>query len=131
MRYEGETGAAPWNDEGSVRPSLRPVRGRTAWEDTPNLTEVPVPGDPTPCSVEVELWFGSAKEQDEASYACGTCWMRVDCREYGIEHPDEAGVWGGLSQRQRRFAYRSRRGQAGGTSSKRHSVKSARSKWWS
>lgn len=44
-----------------------------------------------------------------ARKVCEHCDVELECREYGIQHPDLLGVWGGLSQRQRRRQWRARR----------------------
>lgn len=68
-------------------------------------TKIPVPSDETPCAKEPDLWFvaayGKAKQEREAIRLCGICWMRPECRAYGLEHPQEEGVWGGLTRTQR------------------------------
>ena len=68
-------------------------------------TKIPVPAEETPCLIEPELWFAvppnETKRQQEAIALCGTCWMRPECRAYGLEHPQEKGVWGGLTETQR------------------------------
>lgn len=109
MRYEGETGNSPWNDEGPVRAAVRQTRSWAPHEETPNVTDIPVPGDPVPCTGVGDEWFLTKPVEIEfAKKSCAGCWMREDCAEYGIEHPDESGVWGGLTQRERRNRYRVR-----------------------
>lgn len=44
---------------------------------------------------------------DKAKAVCGTCWMQPECAEYAINH-DVAGVWGGLSEPQRRLIRKQR-----------------------
>jgi WhiB family redox-sensing transcriptional regulator len=33
---------------------------------------------------------------------CGGCEVRVQCLNYGLEHGEKQGIWGGLSERERR-----------------------------
>lgn len=50
-----------------------------------------------------EAWFpekgGSTKR---AKAVCGRCPVTAACLEYALTHDDLAGIWGGLSQRERR-----------------------------
>lgn len=38
----------------------------------------------------------------EAKRICGMCEMRSACLEYALENDERFGVWGGLSERERR-----------------------------
>src|SRR4029078_2364235 len=38
----------------------------------------------------------------EAKRVCTTCEVRVECLEYALEHDERFGIWGGLSERERR-----------------------------
>ena len=38
----------------------------------------------------------------EAKRTCRACEVRADCLEYAIEHDERFGIWGGLSERERR-----------------------------
>ncbi|WP_424211024.1 WhiB family transcriptional regulator [Streptomyces sp. BI20] len=44
----------------------------------------------------------------QAKALCGRCEARAACLEYALEHDERFGVWGGLSERERR-ALRPRR----------------------
>lgn len=96
------TDAYAWWDE--LLPAIRPTRRWTAYDETPNVTDVPVPGDPVICQTDPELWFGGGgvKDQRKAAEQCRWCWLRDDCMEYGLAHPELDGVWGGLTQHERR-----------------------------
>jgi WhiB family redox-sensing transcriptional regulator len=39
---------------------------------------------------------------NEAKRICGRCAVRGDCLEYALGHDERFGVWGGLSERDRR-----------------------------
>jgi WhiB family redox-sensing transcriptional regulator len=38
----------------------------------------------------------------EAKKICLSCEVRVECLEYALEHDERFGIWGGLSERERR-----------------------------
>jgi WhiB family transcriptional regulator, redox-sensing transcriptional regulator len=38
----------------------------------------------------------------EAKKVCLTCDVRQECLEYALEHDERFGIWGGLSERERR-----------------------------
>ena len=38
----------------------------------------------------------------EAKKVCAVCPVRTECLEWALEHKERAGVWGGLSERERR-----------------------------
>jgi WhiB family redox-sensing transcriptional regulator len=47
----------------------------------------------------------------QAKETCLACEVRPECLEYALTHGEKYGVWGGLSERERR-ALRQRRGAA-------------------
>jgi WhiB family transcriptional regulator, redox-sensing transcriptional regulator len=38
----------------------------------------------------------------EAKKVCRACEVRAECLEYALEHDERFGIWGGLSERERR-----------------------------
>lgn len=38
----------------------------------------------------------------EAKKVCQSCEVRTECLEYALEHDERFGIWGGLSERERR-----------------------------
>ncbi len=42
----------------------------------------------------------------EAKRICAGCPVRAECLEYALEHDERFGIWGGLSERERRRAKR-------------------------
>ena len=38
----------------------------------------------------------------EAKKVCRVCEVRTECLEYALEHDERFGIWGGLSERERR-----------------------------
>ena len=39
---------------------------------------------------------------------CRSCEVRVECLEYALSHAEKFGIWGGLSERERRRVRRQR-----------------------
>jgi len=70
----------------------------------------------TPCQDDPELFFpagsGYYVAPARAVALCGSCPVFFACREFGVVHADEGGVWGGLTQPQRRRARARRMGVA-------------------
>jgi len=38
----------------------------------------------------------------EAKRVCRSCDVRAECLEYALEHDERFGIWGGMSERERR-----------------------------
>jgi WhiB family redox-sensing transcriptional regulator len=52
---------------------------------------------------DADLFFperGASTRQ--AKSICGECEVRVECLEFAIRHSEKFGIWGGLSERERR-----------------------------
>ena len=47
-----------------------------------------------------------------AKRTCRACDVRAECLEYALEHNEKWGVWGGMSERERRPLERQRRERA-------------------
>lgn len=60
--------------------------------------------------VDPEAWFPEkGRSNKDAKRICRTCEVRVECLEYALsQEDDELGVWGGLSERERRRLRRER-----------------------
>ncbi len=59
--------------------------------------------------VDPDLFFperGSSTR--EAKEVCRGCVVQADCLEYAISHGEKFGIWGGVSERERRRIRRSR-----------------------
>jgi WhiB family transcriptional regulator, redox-sensing transcriptional regulator len=59
--------------------------------------------------VDPELFFperGSSTR--EAKEVCRGCVVREECLDYAIAHGEKFGIWGGLSERERRRVRRAR-----------------------
>jgi WhiB family transcriptional regulator, redox-sensing transcriptional regulator len=76
--------------------------GRASWMDLASCAE----SDP-------EAWFpekgGSVRE---AKAICMTCPVRANCLEYALDHREAFGIWGALSEHERRAVARQRRDAA-------------------
>ena len=54
-------------------------------------------------SATPEVWFPwDAKGAEVAIAICEGCPVRAECLEYALEHGEDQGIWGGVSERQRR-----------------------------
>jgi WhiB family redox-sensing transcriptional regulator len=69
-----------------------PDRGETEWQDQALCAQV-----------DSELFFpekgGTSRP---AKQICRQCEVRAQCLEYALEHDEMFGIWGGLSERDRR-----------------------------
>ena len=56
------------------------------------------------CSTfDPDLWFApGALEHKEAKRICRSCPVRRECLAYALETPVDHGVWGGMTERERR-----------------------------
>ena len=48
----------------------------------------------------------------DAKRVCAQCEVRAQCLEWAIEHDERFGIWGGMSERERRRYKKERRGWA-------------------
>lgn len=83
------------------RPSHRPKPNPIAF-----LSELNAPewmSDGLCAQTDPEAWFpekgGSVRE---AKAVCSSCDVREQCLAYALEHQERFGIWGGLSERERR-----------------------------
>ena len=62
--------------------------------------------------VDPDLFFPQRGEmtgrEHEAVRVCRGCMVRIDCLEYALDNTIMYGIWGGLSERQRRRIRRQR-----------------------
>jgi len=59
--------------------------------------------------VDPDLFFPErGASTREAKAVCRSCEVRVDCLEYALAHGEKFGIWGGLSERERRRVRRQR-----------------------
>jgi WhiB family redox-sensing transcriptional regulator len=59
--------------------------------------------------VDPDLFFPErGASTREAKSVCRGCEVRVECLEYALAHGEKFGIWGGLSERERRRVRRQR-----------------------
>jgi WhiB family transcriptional regulator, redox-sensing transcriptional regulator len=60
-----------------------------------------------------EAWFPDKGESSKpAKRVCASCPVRVPCLDYALSRGERFGVWGGLSERERRDLRHGRRAAA-------------------
>lgn len=60
-----------------------------------------------------DLWFAvGAREHKLAKRICRSCPVRRDCLSYAMDAPIDHGIWGGMTERERK-RYRRQAGAAG------------------
>jgi predicted transcriptional regulator len=105
---------------------LSAVTGYTHGMEAPKSTPELVPNRETPCSIypQPELWFAMESDSlttaaknaatEEAKAICATCpvLVRDACLKYAIETRQPAGVWGGLTQAERKSLLRKKQRRA-------------------
>lgn len=79
---------------------------------TPRPGNVPFTYTPTPWTddalcrqtgIDDALWFpGKGASVRDAKSVCRHCQVRAECLEYALEHNERYGIWGMLSERERR-----------------------------
>ncbi len=73
-------------------------RGERRWQENANCL-----------GVDPDLFFPErGASTREAKTVCRGCEVRVDCLEYTLAHGEKFGIWGGLSERERRRVRRQR-----------------------
>ena len=76
----------------ALRQLARPARQPANWRDLALCIEV----DP-------EIFFPEKGESViPAKRVCAACEVRAECLQYALDHGERYGVWGGLSERERR-----------------------------
>ncbi len=59
--------------------------------------------------VDPDLFFPErGASTREAKSVCKSCEVRLECLEYALSHGEKFGIWGGLSERERRRVRRER-----------------------
>ena len=59
--------------------------------------------------VDPDLFFPErGASTKEAKGVCNSCEVRMECLEYALRHGEKFGIWGGMSERERRRLRRQR-----------------------
>jgi WhiB family redox-sensing transcriptional regulator len=59
--------------------------------------------------VDPDLFFPErGASTKEAKGVCAGCEVRMECLEYALDHGEKFGIWGGMSERERRRLRRQR-----------------------
>ena len=59
--------------------------------------------------VDPDLFFPErGASTKEAKSVCGGCEVKMECLEYALRHGEKFGIWGGMSERERRRIRRQR-----------------------
>ena len=91
LRKRDDSGGQPMND------SIEPIEAR-GWQDYANCL-----------GVDPDLFFPErGASTREAKEVCKGCVVREDCLEYALANGEKFGIWGGLSERERRRIRRQR-----------------------
>jgi WhiB family transcriptional regulator, redox-sensing transcriptional regulator len=73
-------------------------RGERRWQENANCL-----------GVDPDLFFPErGASTREAKAVCRGCEVREECLEYALRHGEKFGIWGGLSERERRRVRRQR-----------------------
>ncbi|MFB9573149.1 WhiB family transcriptional regulator [Streptomyces yanii] len=64
------------------------------------------------CRTQPERMFAEGAAQNEAKTVCFKCPVQLDCLAYALDHREEHGVWGAMTERERRSLLRRRPGVA-------------------
>lgn len=88
------------------------MKGSWHTEGTPSVWALLNLGDPDEtgwmlrglcAQTDPDAFFPNTGENAGPSKSvCAACPVRVECLEYALEHNERFGVWGGLSERERR-----------------------------
>jgi WhiB family redox-sensing transcriptional regulator len=77
---------------------IEPVEPEESWQNYANCL-----------GVDPDLFFPErGASTKEAKAVCRACVVREDCLEYALENSEKFGIWGGLSERERRRLRRAR-----------------------
>lgn len=84
-------------------PTIALVRGIVYLPDLDDASELGWQEHALCAQSDGDAWFpekgGSVREPKKI---CRACPVRLECLDYALEHDERFGVWGGLSERERR-----------------------------
>lgn len=76
--------------------------------DAPVLEERPWAVFSACRSADPALFFGATRDDERAAVRiCGTCTVKDECLSFAVETRERFGVWGGMTERQRKRLLRS------------------------
>jgi WhiB family redox-sensing transcriptional regulator len=100
----GTNGAAAANAAAATATLLAELEARSrsqgdrGWQERANCL-----------GVDPDLFFPErGASTREAKSVCRSCEVRLECLEYALNHGEKFGIWGGLSERERRRVRRER-----------------------
>lgn len=77
---------------------VEPAIEQSGWQDLANCL-----------GVDPDLFFPErGASTREAKEVCRGCVVRAECLEYALVHGEKFGIWGGMSERERRRIRRAR-----------------------
>lgn len=84
---------------------MLPLVGDRQWQDQANCL-----------GVDPDLFFPErGASTREAKEVCRGCVVKQDCLEFALANGEKFGIWGGLSERERRKLRRKQREEGSGT----------------
>jgi len=88
-----------------VEGGMLPLVGDRQWQDQANCL-----------GVDPDLFFPErGASTREAKEVCRGCVVKQDCLEFALANGEKFGIWGGLSERERRKLRRKQREEGTGT----------------
>ncbi|MEU2424138.1 WhiB family transcriptional regulator [Streptomyces sp. NPDC007851] len=60
------------------------------------------------CRTQPERMFAEGTAQNDAKSVCAGCPVRLECLAHALDHREKHGVWGAMTERERRALLRSR-----------------------
>jgi WhiB family transcriptional regulator, redox-sensing transcriptional regulator len=61
------------------------------------------------CKGTLDKLFAKGAAQQEAKKICARCWVQAECLADALDNKIEFGVWGGMTEHERRMLLRSNR----------------------
>lgn len=99
VRYTVASDSAPGGEVVIRNPiHVEPAIEQSGWQDLANCL-----------GVDPDLFFPErGASTREAKEVCRGCVVRAECLEYALVHGEKFGIWGGMSERERRRIRRAR-----------------------
>ncbi len=85
------------------------MRAENMLQDIDDTEEVSWKLQANCAGVDPDLFFPErGASTKEAKSVCRACLVKAECLEYAIRHGEKFGIWGGMSERERRRIRRTR-----------------------